>query len=343
VTRRRQSYAASRQSHITTSVRLTDFRGASLSWPRLPFSRPHLSPEVLQTLAARLRTHVDILAGLIGPRHLGKPSSMQAATAYIERQFAKTGDAVTLQTYPVFGSQASNLVVERLGTHSPKQILVVGAHYDTVPETPGADDNASAVAMLLEVARLLPKNPHRTVRFVAFACEEPPHFYTQTMGSDQYARACRKANERLLGMICLEMVGYFSTTPKSQRCPEQIPRPLRRFFPSRGNFLTAVSNFKSFKLLVSFSRGFKRTSPLPLFSVPLPERINEIRLSDHASFWDFNYPALMLTDTSFFRNPNYHLPSDTPDTLDYDRLAQATLGVTGAVAHIAQCPGPRSF
>jgi hypothetical protein len=287
-------------------------------------------------MAGRLKGHVEVLAGLVGPRHLGKPSSMEAAAAYIERQLGASGDAVGRQTYEAMGVPTCNLIVERRGVDREGEILVVGAHYDTVPETPGADDNASAVAMLLEVARLTAgAKMRRTVRLVAFSCEEPPHFYTDTMGSDQYARACRKAGENVVGMLCLEMVGFYSDEPGSQRCPAQIPKLLRRAFPSRGNFLAAVGNLKSAGLLLPFRRGFKKCSALPLYTVALPERIQEIRLSDNGSFWDFGYRALMITDTSFLRNPNYHLASDTPETLDYVRMAQGTFGVAGAV----QCIG----
>jgi Zn-dependent M28 family amino/carboxypeptidase len=278
------------------------------------------------------------LAGLIGPRHLEKPSTMAAAAAYIERQFIEIGDKVTRQEYRAAETQTANLVAERRGSHFPEQIIVVGAHYDTVPTTPGADDNASAVAMLIEVARLLAPHPtRRTLRFVSFSCEEPPHFYADTMGSHQYARQCRDRAENIVGMICLEMVGYYSTAPRSQQVPPTIPRLFRRAFPRRGDFLAAVGNLKSLKLLWAFRRGFKRANRhFPLYSIALPERITEIGMSDNSSFWDHGYPALMITDTSFLRNPHYHTPSDTPDTLDYPRMALATLGVAGAVTQIAQ-------
>jgi len=297
----------------------------------------HDIPDIEQRLAERLRSHVNILAGLIGPRHLQKPTTMQAAAAHIQRQFTAIGNTVTRQTYRVADAEAANIVVERRGSSCPEQIVVVGAHYDTVPTTPGADDNASAVAMLIEVARLLLPNPtRRTLRFVSFPCEEPPHFFTDTMGSEQYARACRVRKEHIVGMVCLEMVGYYSTAPGSQKIPPAIPRLLRWAFPQRGDFLAAVGNLRSIKLVWQFRRGFKRASTLPLYSVALPERINEIRLSDNSSFWDQGYPAIMITDTSFLRNPHYHGPRDTPDTLDYQRLAKATLGVAGAIARIGR-------
>ncbi|HXY34452.1 MAG TPA: M28 family peptidase, partial [Planctomycetaceae bacterium] len=155
-------------------------------------------------LAERLRTHVDRLAGLIGPRHVGKPVALEAAATYIEREFQAHGHSVERQWYETQGQRTCNLVVERLGIKRRDEIVILGAHYDTVWSTPGADDNASAVAVLIEAARLLCRTAfRRTVRFVAFTCEEPPHFNIGTMGSQVYARACRERNENILGMLCL--------------------------------------------------------------------------------------------------------------------------------------------
>ena len=154
------------------------------------------------------------------------------------------------------------------------------------------------------------------------------------MGSQHHARQARDRREQIVGMLCLEMVGYFCSEPHSQQIPPAIPKLLRPVFPHRGEFLAAVGNLASWKLSWSFRRGFKRGTRLPLFSICLPEAVNEIRLSDNASFWDCGYPALMLTDTSFLRNPNYHEPTDLPDTLDYEAMTQVTLGVASAVKRL---------
>lgn len=287
-------------------------------------------------LAARLRRHVDVLAGLIGPRHIGRPSSMEAAVAHIRRELESVGHACQLESYDCGGQTAVNVIAEVHGATRPDEIVILGAHYDTISETPGADDNASAVAGLLETARILSgRQFKRTVRFVAFANEEPPHFHTGEMGSQIHAYGCRKRNEKIVGMICLEMIGYFDTAEGSQRYPELLPRPLVAMLPKRGTFIAMVSNLKSAKLLFAARRGFKKAVKFPLAALPLPERIFEIHLSDHSSFWYQNYPALMVTDTSFFRNPHYHLPSDVPETLDYERLARVTRGVAGAVERVA--------
>jgi Zn-dependent M28 family amino/carboxypeptidase len=265
---------------------------------------------------------------------------LQAAATLIERELSQPGYAVQRQAYRIHGVEVANLVAEIGGTVPDAGTLVLGAHYDTVETSPGADDNASAVAVLLEVARLLHgRRFRRAVRFAAFTCEEPPHFYTSDMGSQVYARACRERGEHIAGVLCLEMVGYFKDQPGTQEIPVGIPRWLRRAFPRRGSFLAAVANPRSWRLLWSFRRGFRKAVRFPLYSIVLPERLNVVRLSDNSSFWDQGYPALMLTDTSFLRNPHYHLPTDTPDTLDYVRMAQVTLGVAGGLAHLARSIG----
>lgn len=282
-----------------------------------------------------LQQHVEQLAGVIGPRLLTRPRAIAATIGYIENQWAGAGLQSTREAFIAMGEAASNLVAERPGKQRPEQIVLLGAHYDTVPGTPGADDNASAVAVLIEVSRLLQHHVGaRTSRYVAFACEEPPYFNLDAMGSQHHARQARRRGDQITAMLCLEMVGYFDATPGSQAIPATIPPILRRFFPQRGDFLAAVGNPRSWKLVWSFRRGFKRGSRLPLFSIVLPERISEIRLSDNRSFWDQQYPALMLTDTSFLRNPHYHQASDRPETLDYDAMTQVTLGVAAAMQHL---------
>jgi Zn-dependent M28 family amino/carboxypeptidase len=294
--------------------------------------RPNTDP----ALIANLTRHVDCLAGLIGPRHLGRFAAFMAAATYVKQELTSAGYEVSRQTYSIDDNDVANIIAERSGGRRKDEIVIVGAHYDTIPTTPGADDNASAVAVLIETSRLLRNlNPSRTIRFVGFACEEMPYFHTRGMGSQVYARQCRTLGERISGMLCLEMVGYYSTEPGSQRIPPGIPRTLHWAFPKRGDFLAAVGNPRSWRLLWQFRRGFKRSARFPLFSICLPESITEIRLSDNSSFWDHGYPALMLTDTSFFRNPHYHLSSDTPETLDYESMAQVTLGVAGGVRRIA--------
>jgi Zn-dependent M28 family amino/carboxypeptidase len=291
-----------------------------------------------ENIETRLKLHVDRLAGLIGPRTLARPHSISATLDYLRGQWLDMGWQTTEETYDVSDTSATNLIVEHAGTSQANEIVLLGAHYDTIPATPGADDNASAIAVLLEVSRLLREHRgRRTVRFVAFACEEMPYFHSDSMGSQHHACQSRMRGDHIIGMLCLEMVGYYRDDVGSQKIPATIPKAFRRIFPRRGNFLAAVGNLSSWRLCWSFRRGFKHgTRRLPLFSIVLPEIVHEIRLSDNRSFWDQGYPALMLTDTSFLRNPHYHLSSDTPDTLDYERMTEVTLGVASAVKRLLQ-------
>ena len=199
---------------------------------------------------------------------------------------------------------------------------------------PILDDSARIGNANLIMVRCLPFAICIVSRFdVAFAFEEPPYFGVDAMGSQHHARESRRRGDDIVGMMCLEMVGYYCLTKGSQAIPPAIPKWMHRFFPQRGNFLAAVGNIPSWKLNWQFRRGFKQgTRRMPLFSICLPEIFNKIRLSDNSSFWDQGYPALMLTDTSYLRNPNYHQATDTPDTLDYPRITEVTLGVTLGVA-----------
>ncbi len=290
-----------------------------------------------EKVQSNLQLHVDRLAGLIGPRCLQKPKTIEATIGYIEAQWADMGYASSREVYDALGYQATNLIVEQESSKRADEFILLGAHYDTVFSTPGADDNASAVAVLLEVSRLL-RDYHgrRTIRYVAFACEEPPYFNADAMGSQFHARQARSRGEKIRAMLCLEMVGYYSTANDSQTIPQSIPRWLRRIFPTRGDFLAAVGNMSSWRLCWRFRKGFKRGArSMPLFSICLPEKISEIRMSDNSSFWDQGYPALMLTDTSFLRNPNYHRATDTPDTLDYSRMTEVTTGVASALQYLS--------
>lgn len=288
-------------------------------------------------IESNLRLHVDRLAGLIGPRTFHKPSSMAASVGYIERQWREIGYDVEIERFDALGHEASNLMVHQQGRVNPERIVLLGAHYDTVPTTPGADDNASAVAVMLEVSRLLRHHQGKiSLRYVAFACEEPPYFNLDSMGSQYHARRARERGEKIDGMLCLEMVGYYRDEDRSQSVPSTIPRWLHRIFPRRANFLAAVGNLPSWMLCWNFRRGFRQgTRDTRLFSICLPERIHEIRLSDNSSFWDQGYPALMLTDTSFLRNPHYHQATDTPDTLNYARMTDVTMGVASALRYLA--------
>lgn len=284
------------------------------------------------SLRRRLRHHVLHLAAEIGERNVWNPGALRAAEDYIRDDFAHRGGEVAAQTTTQHGVASSNLEATCRGTERPDEIILVGAHYDTVPGSPGADDNASAVAALLELARLHSASPsRRTVRYVAFTNEEPPFFHTGSQGSRIYARAARERGDDIRVMLSLEMLGYYRDEPGSQ----QYPPLFRWFYPDRGNFIALVSNFRSRPQMRRVARAFRGASDFPLEHAATFAFVPGVAWSDHLSFWKSGYPALMVTDTAFFRNPHYHTPADTPGTLDYERLAAVTQGLHGALRRLA--------
>jgi Zn-dependent M28 family amino/carboxypeptidase len=287
------------------------------------------------TLVERLRTDVNALATEIGPRGVFKPGSMPRAADYIAKRFAEHGHTVRRLAYEVGKTNVENIEVELRGSSRPEEIVIIGAHYDTVVSTPGADDNASGVAVLLSLAdALVTGRPHaRTVRLVAFANEEPAYFQTELMGSRVYARACRGRGDNIVAMVSMDSVGYYSDKPGSQRYPQGLPDAK---FPSHGNFLGLIGNPPSEPLLVRASKAFRAGSELPLLPITLPEHVEGAGWSDHWSFWREGYPAIMATDTAHLRNPNYHRPSDQADTLDYTRLASVASGVRRMLLELAR-------
>ena len=209
-----------------------------------------------------------------------------------------------------------------------RPLLVVGAHYDTVSRSPGADDNASAVAGLMEMARLLGDNPPTGLRMAAFCPEEPPAYRTRRMGSYVYAESLKQAGVKLKGMICLEMIGYFTDTPGSQSYPLPF---MNIIYPKEGNFIAMAGNIMSAKWTRQVKNAFKRGTDLPVECLNAPAIMVGIDFSDHWSFNKFGFPAVMVTDTAFYRTPHYHQPSDLPDTLDYKRMAKVVDGLVAAV------------
>jgi Zn-dependent M28 family amino/carboxypeptidase len=276
-----------------------------------------------------LRSIATELAGDIGPRPYRDLFRLERAAELIESRFAASGAGVVSQTFEYAGRRYRNLVAELAGTEEPEKVLVVGAHYDTVPETPGADDNASGVAGLLGLARALAgRPPRKTVRFVAFALEEPPVYRSRNMGSYHYAASLKRSRAQVEGMVCLEMIGYFKDRPGSQHYPFPF---MGRVFPKTGNFIAMVGNRSSAALTRGLAEGFRRATDLPVVTLNAPAVVVGIDFSDHWSFGKFGYPALMVTDTAFYRNPNYHASGDLPDTLDYERMAKVVEGLAGAL------------
>ncbi len=282
---------------------------------------------------AGLVRHVTTLAADIGPRSPGNGDALERARRYVEEELAGLGYAVQPQEYGWFGHRVANLAVEIPGTSRAEQVVLLGAHYDSVSSTPGADDNASGVAGLIELARLCREmRPSRTVRFVAFTMEEPPAFFTPSRGSRVYAKAMRRRQEQVTAMLALEMLGYYSDEPGSQHFPFF---PMRWFFPHTGDFIAVVGNLHSRLLARRVGAVLGKSCRLPVHTLATFSFVPGIAFSDHSSFWQNGYPAVMVTDTAFFRNKNYHRPADRPDTLDYARMAECVRGLVGVVADLA--------
>jgi hypothetical protein len=287
---------------------------------------PEATPEQHATAVA-LQRHVGAIAK--APRNLWHFESLQRSAAYIDGELTQTGYAPRHQTYEVAGRHVANIEAERRGSRQAGRIIVVGAHYDSVGDSPGANDNASGVAVMLELARqhAATATVAATVRFVAFVNEEPPHFMTAAMGSFRYAAEAAARGDDIVGMMSLETIGYYTDVPGSQH----YPLPFRLLLPDRGNFLAMVSNLGSVRALRAASRAFRSATWLPLLAAPAPAWIPGVAWSDHWSFWQHGYPAIMLTDTAPYRYPHYHLSTDTPERLDYERMAQVVIGCAAAI------------
>ena len=298
-----------------------------------------------ETLRDELRRHVEKLAGEIGERNLIRYSALGEAADYVDKGFEQAGYSVERQTYDVaprsvFGLNevpeqplsCSNLIAEITGSEKPQEIVVVGAHYDSAPGTPGANDDATGVAAVLTLARSFAgKKPGRTLRFLAFVNEEPPYFQTPSMGSLVYAKRCQERQENIVAMLSLETIGYYSDEPGSQN----YPAPLGFFYPSKGNFVAFVGDTSSRGLVRRVIRTFRESSRFPSEGAATFGSLPGVGWSDHWSFWQAGYPALMVTDTAPYRYPYYHYARDTPDKIDYDRLARLVVGVERVINELA--------
>jgi len=273
-----------------------------------------------------------VLAEEIGDRNVWRLSRLALAARYIEDSFAKQGYTTRRQRYEAMGIPVENLEVEIPGASKPGEIVVVGAHYDSVRGCPGANDNASGVAALLELASLFKDHrPAKTLRFVAFVNEEPPFCFTREMGSDQYAARSQARAERVVAMLSLETIGYYAAAKGSQR----YPVPFDLFYPSTGDFIAFVGNLQSRRLVRRAVRAFRRSTRYPSEGIAAPGFLPGIFWSDQWSFWRRGYRAVMVTDTAPFRYPHYHTEADTPEQVDYDRLARVVTGLEGVVRSLA--------
>jgi hypothetical protein len=273
----------------------------------------------------RLEAHVRALAGLAEPRCFRYPAGLESAAVYVERELTCLGYVVERQVYTVEGRPVRNLIARVGAGRGP--LVVIGAHYDVCDSQPGADDNASAVAGLLEIARALKQNEARLrneVEIVFYTLEEPPFFATPQMGSFVHATSLNERGVVPRLMICLDMIGYF-TTERIQSYPLEL---LKFFFPRDGNFILVVSDFKTWRDAASLCATFNRWTTLACRFGAAPASIQGVDFSDHRNYWKYGVRALLITDTAFLRNKNYHSTGDTPETLDYGKMAEASRAVS---------------
>jgi hypothetical protein len=288
-----------------------------------------LSPEDID-LRTELKSDVQRLAGEIGERNMAHYGQLNAATDFIEDSFSRAGLHPRRDSYEVRGEACHNIEAEIPGTRP--DVVLIGAHYDSVFGSPGANDNGSGVAALLALARRFAGKPaQQTLRFVAFVNEEPPYFLTEQMGSFVYAGRCKARGDRISAMISLETIGYFSDAPHSQTYPAA---GLGVFYPTVGNFIGFVSNVHSRALLRRSIALFRKHAKIPSEGAALPSFVPGVSWSDQWAFWQHGYPGIMITDTAPFRYPHYHSATDTPDKLDYDRFALVVSGMQKVIQEL---------
>jgi len=288
--------------------------------------------------AQKLKADVQFLSGTIGQRNIHTPGSLEKTASWIEERMKKLGYKPYRHSYRISGLRydgrsSDNIIAESTGSKNPDDIVIVGAHYDTVHNSPGANDNASAVAVLLSLAEWFSDKPlSHTIRFVAFVNEEPPFFHSSNMGSYAYAKKCRDLDENILAMMALDGLGYFSDETKSQSYP--LPG-LGFIYPKTADFIAVVTRLRDSGLLRTALKSFRDHASLPAEGATLPGFVPGVYWSDHWSFWKHGFPAFLVTDTLLFRDPAYHTPRDTPDRLDYNRMALVTGGLISVIKTLA--------
>jgi hypothetical protein len=309
---------------------------------------PEAGPERI-ALREALESDVSMLSETIGQRNLFHYDGLEKSVEFISSSFIESGYIPEIQEFKAKSSLLGNLrnapkddkniykniIAEKRGVISPEEIIVVGAHYDSVPfvECPAANDNASGVAAVLAMAKRFSNlKCAKTIRFAAFTNEEPPYFWTESMGSYVYAKACKEKNEKIIAMITPETIGFYSDKEGSQ----DYPAPFNFFYPSKGNFIAFVGNMSSASLVRQCVGIFRETTHFPSEGAALPSFLPGVGWSDHWSFWKMGYPALMVTDTAPFRYPHYHCASDTPDKIDFDKMAVVVAGLVSVVERIAE-------
>jgi Zn-dependent M28 family amino/carboxypeptidase len=292
---------------------------------------PPLQPAEI-ALQTALQKDVQKLAVEIGLRNAGADQKLDAAKRFLEQALTEAGYPVTPQEYQIDGKSYTNLAVQRLGTAKPNEVVLIGGHYDSAFTSPGANDNGTGAAATLELAKLFAnKSTHRTIRFVEFTNEEPPFFQTENMGSLVYAKHIDPRREKIVAMLSLETMGYFSNGAGSQN----YPFPIGLLYPTQGNFIGLIGNLKSGDLVRRAIGSFRQHAQFPSEGVVLPSWIPGVGWSDQWAFWQQGYPGIMVTDTAPYRYPHYHTADDTIDKINFDHLARVVSGLAEVIADLA--------
>ncbi len=288
-------------------------------------------PEI--ALKNNLQTTIQKIAGEIGEHNYLYYENLLKVADFFDTSLVKLGYKIQRQNYEVSGKHYDNIEVEIPGTDKADEIVIIGGHYDSVMSSPGANDNGSGAASVLELARFFAgKNISRTLRFVEFVNEEPPFFWTADMGSMVYAKRCQTRKEKIIAMLSLETMGYYSDQPHSQK----YIFPLNLIYPETGNFIAFIGNIDSHKLVKQVISLFRNYTQFPSQGAAIPSRMPGVGWSDHWSFWQYGYPAIMVTDTAPFRYPYYHTKKDTPDKINYDRMALVVSGLEKVISDLVE-------
>jgi Zn-dependent M28 family amino/carboxypeptidase len=301
---------------------ISDMPGESYNGPLVKLSVQE------EQIKKNITGHIKTIADQIGERNIWNIKGLDEAAEYIQQVISYNSLKSSEQIFSVAGKKIKNIEFELVGRDNGKEIVIVGAHYDTCLGTTGANDNASGIAAMMEIARLVKDSTiDRSIRFVAFVNEEPPFFQTNEMGSYVYARSCRERNDNISAMISLETIGYYTSQGNSQK----YPFPFSLFYPNTGNFIGFVGNLASKDLVRSTIASFRRYTQFPSQGVAAVDWLPGIAWSDQWSFWKKNYRAIMITDTAPYRYPYYHTSLDTPDKIDYDSTARVIAGLAKVI------------
>lgn len=271
----------------------------------------------------RLKKHVIILSEDFHPRNWREVENLNRCADYIYAHFKNSNAGTSFQECEARENVYKNVI----GLYGPPSDhrIIIGAHYDTSGDTPGADDNASGVAALIELGYLFGREkPAKTIELVAYPLEEPPFFGTKSMGSSVHGDSLMERGIKVELMIALECIGYFSDQEESQMFPSPL---LRLFYPGQGNFITLVGHISQRRIVKQLKKYMKGVNDLPVYSINAPLFIPGVDFSDHRNYWEHGINAVMITDTAFYRNLEYHEQGDTADRLDYDRLSKVVVQV----------------